>query len=279
MNAFKLLGCCAVAAVLLTLSIGIVQAQDRSDPFGEAAVVAPPRKPTCRCIGESGETVAKIRHVLNQPLKSTGLEFTEEPLENVVNFLQHEYAVPIHVDIAALEDIGLTSDEPLSVNLQNISLRSALQLMLKQKQLTFIITNEVLTITTPEEAEDEPMTCVYDVQDLKFAAPQGEPRTGGASAWADYDALIGAITECVRPASWKENGGEGNLRRIQPGLLVIYQTRQVHEEVADLLAAIRSMSGRATAPEPKLLQETRQGRLPADGPDNAPTPAGDSPFD
>ena len=53
----------------------------------------------------------------------------------------------------ALEEIGVGTDEPVTVNLHNISLRSALRLMLKNLQLTYIIQDEVLMITTPEEAE------------------------------------------------------------------------------------------------------------------------------
>ncbi|MGD9632603.1 MAG: hypothetical protein AB7U97_04930, partial [Pirellulales bacterium] len=108
----------------------------------------------------------RIDNALASPLKATGLDFTEEPLENVVNFLQDEYQIPIQLDEPALEDAGLTRDEPVTIQLQNVTLRSALRLMLKGKQLTYIIRDEVMIITTPEEAELQLIAKVYPVADL-----------------------------------------------------------------------------------------------------------------
>ena len=91
----------------------------------------------------------RINEALQSSLKATGLDFTEQPLEDVVNFLQEEYEIPIQLDIPALEDAGLTSDEPVTISLQNITLRSALRIMLKNLQLTYIIQDEVMFITPP----------------------------------------------------------------------------------------------------------------------------------
>ena len=69
------------------------------------------------------------------PLKDTGIDYTETPLEQVVNSLQDEYGIPIQLDTPALQDAGLNPQEPITVNLHNIALRSALRLMLKQHQV------------------------------------------------------------------------------------------------------------------------------------------------
>ena len=90
-----------------------------------------------------------------------------------------------------------------------------------------------------DEAEKILVTCVYDVRDLAAANKQKDPQ--GASAHADYNPLIGAITECIAKDTWHENGGgDAAIRPLQPGLLVISQTAAVHEEIRELLAAIRS---------------------------------------
>jgi von Willebrand factor type A domain len=125
----------------------------------------------------AGGAEQRINDALNSPLKASGLDFTEEPLENVVNFLQTEYQIPIQLDTPALEDAGLTADEPVTIQLQNVSLRSALRLMLKAKQLTYVIRDEVLIITTPEEAESELVAKVYPVADLVL--PIEVPEIGG----------------------------------------------------------------------------------------------------
>ena len=125
----------------------------------------------------AGGAEQRISDALTSPLKSTGLDFTEEPLESVVNFLQDEYDIPIQLDTPSLEDAGLTVDEPVTVNLKNITLRSALRLMLKRMQLTYVIRDEVLMITTPEEAEADLIAKVYPVADLVL--PIEVPTAGG----------------------------------------------------------------------------------------------------
>jgi hypothetical protein len=191
----------------------------------------------CRCAADTSANTQRILEILSQPLKSDGLEFTEEPLENVVHFLQEEYGIPILIDQPALEDAGLTTDESMSVRIENVSLRSALRLLLESKHLVYMVRNEVLLITTPEQAEAELVTCVYDIRDLNSFLTR--PVKDGPPA-LDYDSLIDAIISCVAPETWAEaGGGEAEIRPLPPGLLVVSQTRTVHDEVAALLATIR----------------------------------------
>jgi tetratricopeptide (TPR) repeat protein len=127
----------------------------------------------------AGGAEQRINDALESPLKATGLDFTEEPLESVVNFLQDEYDIPIQLDMPSLEDAALTADEPVTVNLSNITLRSALRLMLKQMQLTYVIRDEVMIITTPEQAETELIAKVYPVADLVLPIDATQLSGGG----------------------------------------------------------------------------------------------------
>ena len=65
-----------------------------------------------------------------------------------------------------MEEAGIGTDAPVNVNLHNISLRSALRLMLKNLQLTYIIQDEVLMITTQGRCREELVVKVYPVADL-----------------------------------------------------------------------------------------------------------------
>jgi hypothetical protein len=246
MSNFRAVWWCAI----IVLSMGI-SAQHAVAQFGgggnaatdavrkeiEAYEAAAPRTASakapaisCKCAGESESlSVARIEQALRRPLKPTGLDFTEQPLEDVVTFLQDEYEIPIQVDLRALNDAGLTLDEKVTVSLQHVSLQAALRIMLRQLHLTSFIRDEVLLISTPEAAEEELITCVYDVRDLA-----GDGRS--------FRALADAITACVAQGSWAKNGGGvAEIRPVQPGLLVIAQTRGLHEEIHDLLAAIRKV--------------------------------------
>ena len=75
--------------------------------------------------------VEKIERALRGPLHSTGLDFVEIPLQEVVAALQDDYGIPIKLDTTALEETGINTDEKVTVNIHNVSLRSALRLMLK----------------------------------------------------------------------------------------------------------------------------------------------------
>jgi hypothetical protein len=255
---------CAVFALLLTPMFAA--AQEAADPFGpsqDAAVqnpfeentppavsseidrslIATPEAPPagapaakndfCQCIGEGDSpSVAKIEQALRGQLKSAGMEFTDTSLEEVVGFIQEAYGISVQLDATALEEEGIDPQEPVTVNLHGISLRSALQLMLKQLNLTYIVQNEVLIITSPTQAEAELITCVYDVRDLMT----GSTDVGGP------DALVDTIVKCVSTESWAENGGgEAAIEYLKPGLLVISQTQAVHEQVRSLVETIRNV--------------------------------------
>jgi hypothetical protein len=131
-----------------------------------------------------------------------------------------------------LEDICIDVQKPVSTSLHGISLGAALRLLLHPVQLTYIVQDEVLMITTPEEAERHLVTCVYDVRDL---LPQS--RSG-----ADFDSLIDTIVSCIATESWAENGGgEADIRPLRPGFLVVSQTAPVHDEIRELLNIVRQM--------------------------------------
>jgi hypothetical protein len=218
------------------------QVAEQSIPEVPEASAAPAQGPAeqepdeardfCRCIGDTDSpSVSKINRALRGPLHSQGLDFVESPLEEVANFLQDDYGIPIQLDLSALEEIGLSRDEKVTVNLHNISLKSALRLMLKQLGLTSMIRNEVLMITTPEEAETHLETCVYDVNGLVDDTSR-----------KNIEALVDTIISCVATETWADNGGgEAEIRVLQPGLLVISQTQTVQNAVRDLLTEIREM--------------------------------------
>ncbi len=68
------------------------------------------------------------------------------------------------------------------------------------------------------------------------------PGGAGGAALADFDSLIDLIVSTIQPTSWDEVGGPGSIREFPTNLsLVISQTQEVHEEIADLLEQLRRM--------------------------------------
>jgi hypothetical protein len=98
--------------------------------------------------------------------KETNMEFIETPLADVIGYLSALHGIEIQLDTRALDGVGIGSDTPITRELKGVSLRSALRLMLKDLDLTYVVKDEVLQITTPEEAEANLVTKVYPVGDL-----------------------------------------------------------------------------------------------------------------
>ena len=112
---------------------------------------------------------ARIRKALDQP---TSVEFVEAPLTDVVDYLKDLHNIEIQIDTKSLEDASIGPDTPVTTNLKGITLKSALRLMLGGMDLTYVIKNEVLMITTPEKAGNELVTKVYPVADLVIPIQQ-----------------------------------------------------------------------------------------------------------
>ena len=198
----------------------------------------PPRRPE-----------GPIHRALRRPVS---VDFHQTPLDDVAASLQEMCGIPVLLDLAALGDVGLKPDIPVSLRVSDITLRSALQLMLRPVDLTCEVRNDVLMITTPEEAEESVQTRVYPVGDLIGI------RLDDGYIDYDFDSLIELITCCVRPESWGD-GGPAPIYEVHLGgtaAIVLPQTEEIHEQIASLLEALRSVA-RQTAegksPEPVLF--------------------------
>jgi hypothetical protein len=262
MNRLWFAFCAVSTASIMVLSLSARAHQFGDDDFrdggsGDKSLLVPDHevqtdrgpRDYCQCIGANGsQTMAKIHEALRSRLKSTGLDFVDVPLEEVVALLQNDYDIPVLLDTPALDEIGLGPEQPVTIKLQNISLQSALRLMLKRLQLTYIIQDEVLVITSAKEAEESLQTCVYDVRDL---AKDGRGKS--------MDALIDAIVSCVATETWAENGGgEAEIRPLSPGLLVVSQVAPIQEQIRDLLASVRAMSDLNSESAAKFLSASKQ---------------------
>lgn len=128
--------------------------------------------------GESASEKA-ISQALTSPLPADGLDFGEgTPLEEVIEYLENEYEIEIVLDTVALDDEGVAADDPIAISVRNVSLRSALRQMLQPLNLTYVIDNEVLLITTEDEALNKLTVKVYPVADLVIPIPIAQPGGG-----------------------------------------------------------------------------------------------------
>jgi general secretion pathway protein D len=70
--------------------------------------------------------------------------------------------------------------------------------------------------------------------------PFGPPGVGGGQA--DFQSLIDLIQQTVAPQTWNTVGGQGAIQPFATNLsIVVSQTQEVHEEIADLLEQLRRL--------------------------------------
>ncbi len=223
--------CCAVVVMLgLVLSAQMSAEEQADDPFGQSVRG-----------GSYKSAEERIEAALDQPLKAP-LDFTELPLTEIVNTLQDEYDIPILFDYAALDEVAISPETELTVNLRNITLRSALKLMLQQPgvaDLTYVIDDEVLLITTIDRANATLTIRMYRVDDLDLF---GDTLSKETTHPQRFSSLTGAITSCVSSDSWQVHGtGEGKLVLVKPGILIVSTTRNVQDKVESFLDQLRQV--------------------------------------
>jgi hypothetical protein len=259
------LGTVGLCALGLAIFVGVAEGGESVDAKSPAAGIKPDStRPIEVGTRDEAKARAKFMRVLEEP---TEFEFNELPLSDVVSYLKSRHHVEIQLDTKVLEEASIGVDTPVTRTLRGITLRAALRLMLGALDLTYVIKDEVLLITTPDKASNELVTRIYPVSDL--VTPRSATLGG-----EDFKPLIGVITETIRPTTWGKVGGPGSIFPLgQVRSLIVSQTDEVHEQVAQLLTGLRQARD-AQAPAPRVTSfgslidaiteaSSREGRDPA----------------
>ena len=168
------------------------------------------------------------------------LDFNEAPLQDVIDYLKTTKNIEIQLDTRVLADVNISGDTRVTINVKGITLKSALRLMFRdmQPELSCLVENEVLLITTPDVVDEELITKVYPVGDLVACRDEND------APWDDYDALIDLITTSTAKSITYDTT-PGSITGSTFGtakVLIVSHNRNVHEEIADLLGKIREIA-------------------------------------
>lgn len=173
--------------------------------------------------------------------KPAGLDFDEVPLWDVIETLKAKHQIEIQIDRKALAEADMSPDVPVTRHVKGVTLQSALNLMLGELDLVWIIDNEVLLVTTREIEGAKLNTRVYDVADLVAC------RDGEGNRCDDYQSLTNGIECTIAPTTWDTVGGPAHISGASLGtarVLIILQTDRVHRQIATLLADIRAVAAK-----------------------------------
>lgn len=187
----------------------------------------------------NGSATSSNFSVVEKALEAkASFQFVDTPLDDVVANLADTQGINIVIDELALGDEGIATDHPVTLGIKNVSLRSALRLMFAPVELTFVVDDEFLVITTPAMAETRLSVRVYPVQDLV-----GVRTTNGEATHYDTQQLIELIEQTIATDAWASVGGPGEARGAQ-GKLVVSQTQSAHREIETLLKSLRTLRDR-----------------------------------
>jgi len=130
------------------------------------------------------------------------LEFNGEPLSAVIDYLQKLAEVNVYLDPQGLQQEAVTTDMPVTINLsQEVTLKSALKLILEPFHLNYVIEDEVLKITSEQIRTDDVFIRTYNVADLVVPIPNFAPSSN--------QGLAGLYNDGMRRASFTGGGGFG----------------------------------------------------------------------
>lgn len=183
------------------------------------------------------ESDRRIEDALN---KSLSLSFQNTPLTEVVASFAKQLSVNVVLDNEALTEEGIATDTPVTLQLTQITGRSALELLLQPLQLSAVVENEVLLVTTTQKEKEKLVSHTYPVSDL----------IGPAENYASLMQMLESGTS----GPWMNRDGEGGtMTELQTaGSLVVRQTLAVQRQVLNLLRQQRDAQQR--------MLPTKQGK-------------------
>lgn len=190
------------------------------------------------CVAKAEIAVDDSFYAFEQQLRTvTSLHLSDVPLSEALDTLGKQVGVQFVLDMHGLDDLGLEPNDPVSISVDNVSLETFLELLLKPFDLTYVPRRDIVMVTSEEEALREMVVRIYPVPDLLGTAEE-QAKYGG-----DYDTIIDAIISVIDSDTWVENGGpEAEIRPFPAAkAIVVSQTFQTHRKIERLLADLRRL--------------------------------------
>lgn len=94
------------------------------------------------------------------------LHFEDTPLIEVIRYVRTATGTNVAIDLPAIEEEGVTTNTLVTIDVDNIMVQSALNLILEPLNLGYSIENEVLKITSILQQQGKMVAAAYPVADL-----------------------------------------------------------------------------------------------------------------
>lgn len=164
------------------------------------------------------------------------IEFDDQTqtLEEAAAEFATKLGIPIVLLSKKLEEASVSQTALVSSTLGTAPARNHLQAMLGPLQLEYLIRDEVLNLTTPEDADSHLLTRVYDTRDF-------------IQSFAQEELFCSSIRNAVEPPSWQPFNVVGAMD-VYMRLLIVSQTGRGHQKIKNLLSSWRFSKAQESIP-------------------------------
>jgi type II secretory pathway component GspD/PulD (secretin) len=183
----------------------------------------------------------QIREKLKEQVE---VKFNGAGLAGVMSQFASTLDLSILIDERALEEEGISLDEQITLNLsKEISFRSALKLVLEPLNLTWVIEDEVMRITSKSNSAN-----VLRTYDLSQILPDN----------STVLEVMNIIERTVAPDSWDAEGGTSTIA-VFGSLLVVSCPEDTHEGIEKTLYLLGNQAPQNIKPAPIIKQQPTVG--------------------
>ena len=162
--------------------------------------------------------------------RGISFDFQDTPLTEVLRWLRDRTDVDILLDPVSMQVAGIDLNQPVTLSLQQVTLKSALRLLLEPVGLTVRATDKALVISQQNESKLE--TRIYGVSDLVATRRDTRERRRQVAA-----GLVSMIQEQLSSC---ETGLSEAIAYVESTeSLIATQSRGGHQRIKALLANLR----------------------------------------
>lgn len=217
--------------------------------------------------------------------------FSDDRLEDVLAFIATVTNLNIDVDWDSLADIGIERDEPVDLQLSEVSARIVMERVLQKvspdefTKAGFAVQDGIIVVASDQDLRKRTFIVIYDVRDLLFDVPdfdevpeldvssvlnQSQGRGGGGGGGNIFNTtntapavqltpqeLLGRLTEIIQTNvdfdGWQANGGDTGVVQELNNNLIITNTAANHREIQGLLRQLREVRSLQISVEARFL--------------------------
>jgi RNA polymerase sigma factor (sigma-70 family) len=160
--------------------------------------------------------------------QEVAFDFREMALHEMIEWLNEQgLEAQFELNTSALEDLGI--DENVEIKaLGRGSVRELIRRTCDVHDLTYVVTESTIEITTKDDAEQRLSMRFYD---LSYVLPNS----------ASVNSVVAAIEQTIAPDMWMNNGGTSSIS-IVGSMMIVSATDTTHQNIEVLLLNLSKMN-------------------------------------